>query len=95
MVGDPENPVTVWHKLANQFEKKPLANKLKLHQKFNTMCLKEAYCKTRNTGIPDYHKINAEVGHLNNIWSDELLPPLMRECIYHNYVRKLVVLVLC
>ena len=41
MVGDPENPVTVWHKLANQFEKKPLANKLKLHQKFNTMCLKE------------------------------------------------------
>ena len=30
LIGDPDNPVTVWSKLANQFQKKTWANKLEL-----------------------------------------------------------------
>ena len=30
LIGDPENPVAVWEKLANQFQKKTWANKLEL-----------------------------------------------------------------
>ena len=41
MVGDPENPVTVWQKLADQFQKKTWANKLELRRKLYAMCLKE------------------------------------------------------
>ena len=41
LVGDPENPVTVWQKLANQFQKKTWANKLELRRKLYAMRLKE------------------------------------------------------
>ena len=41
MIGDPENPVAVWDKLANQFQKKAWANKLKLRRKLYSLRLKE------------------------------------------------------
>ena len=41
LVGDPENPVTVWQKLADQFQKKTWANKLELRRKLYAMRLKE------------------------------------------------------
>ena len=41
MVGDPENPVTVWQKLDNQFQKNTWANMLELCQKLYVMHLKK------------------------------------------------------
>ena len=41
LLGDPENPVAVWEKLANQFQKKTWANKLELRRKLYSLHLKE------------------------------------------------------
>lgn len=41
LIGDPENPVTVWTKLADQFQKKTWANKLELRRKLYSLHLKE------------------------------------------------------
>ena len=41
LLGDPENPVTVWKKLCDQFPKKTWSNKLDLHQKLCSLHLKE------------------------------------------------------
>ena len=41
MIGDPENPVTVWRKLADQFQKKMWPNKLALHRKLYSLRLKD------------------------------------------------------
>ena len=41
LIGDPENPVAVWDKLANQFQKKTWANKLELRRKLYSLRLKE------------------------------------------------------
>ena len=41
LIGDPEDPVTVWKKLADQFEKKTWANRLDLHRKLHSLRLKD------------------------------------------------------
>lgn len=41
LLGNPEDPVTVWTKLANQFQKKTWANKLELRRKLYSLRLKE------------------------------------------------------
>ena len=41
LIGDPEDPVTVWGKLAGQFQKKTWANKLELRRKLYSLRLKE------------------------------------------------------
>ena len=41
LIGDPENPVTVWRKLADQFQKKTWANKLALRRKLYSLRLKD------------------------------------------------------
>ena len=41
LIGDPDNPVDVWKKLANQFQKKSWANKLELRRKLYSLRLRE------------------------------------------------------
>ena len=41
LIGDPEDPVVVWKKLANQFQKKTWANKLELRRKLFSLRLKD------------------------------------------------------
>ena len=42
LIGDPENPKTVWEKLSGQFQKKTWANKLSLRKKLFTMKLSDS-----------------------------------------------------
>lgn len=37
LIGDPEDPIVVWQKLANQFQKKTWANKLELRRKLYSL----------------------------------------------------------
>ena len=41
LLGDPEDPTTVWKKLADQFEKKAWANKLYLKRQLHMLQLKD------------------------------------------------------
>ena len=41
LLGDPEDPVAVWKKLSEQFQKKTWANKLSLRRKLNKLRLRE------------------------------------------------------
>ncbi len=41
LIGDPENPVTVWTTLQNQFQKKSWANKLALRRRLHTLQLRD------------------------------------------------------
>jgi hypothetical protein len=41
LLGDPDDPVTVWNKLSSQFQKKSWANKLELRKKLYSLRLKE------------------------------------------------------
>ena len=41
LLGDPEDPVAVWKKLSDQFQKKSWANKLSLRRRLNNLRLKE------------------------------------------------------
>ena len=41
LIGDPEDPVTVWKKLADQFQKKTWATKLELRRKLHSLRLKD------------------------------------------------------
>ena len=41
LIGDPEDPVAVWEKLQNQFQKKTLANKLALRRRLHSLQLKD------------------------------------------------------
>ena len=41
LLGDPEDPVSVWKKLSDQFQKKTWANKLALRRRLNLLTLKE------------------------------------------------------
>ena len=41
LIGDPEDPVAVWKKLADQFEKKTWANRLDLRRKLHSLRLKD------------------------------------------------------
>ena len=43
LIGDPEDPIIVWQKLADQFQKKTWANKLELRRKLNALRLRESY----------------------------------------------------
>lgn len=42
LLGDPEDPVAVWKKLSDQFQKKSWANKLQLRRRLYTLRLKES-----------------------------------------------------
>ena len=44
LIGDPEDPITVWQKLAGQFQKKTWANKLELRRKLYSLRLKGGDC---------------------------------------------------
>ena len=41
LLGDPEDPVTVWQKLQNQFQKKTWANKLALRRRLHSLQLRD------------------------------------------------------
>lgn len=41
LIGDPEDPVVVWKKLSDQFQKKTWENKLELRRKLYSLRLKE------------------------------------------------------
>ena len=41
LIGEPEDPIVVWKKLADQFQKKTWANKLELQCKLYSLCLRE------------------------------------------------------
>ena len=41
LIGDPEDPVAVWKKLANQFQKKTWVTKLELRRKLHSLRLQE------------------------------------------------------
>ena len=41
LLGDPEDPVAVWRKLSDQFQKKTWANKLSLRRRLNNLRLKD------------------------------------------------------
>ena len=41
LTGDPNDPVVVWNKLADQFQKKTWANKLALRRKLYSLRLKD------------------------------------------------------
>ena len=41
LIGDPEDPIVVWQKLADQFQKKTWANKLELQRKLYSLLLKD------------------------------------------------------
>ena len=41
LIGDPEDPIAVWRKLANQFERKTWANKLDLRRRLHSLRLKD------------------------------------------------------
>ena len=40
LIGDPEDPTTMWEKLANQFQKRTWANKLELRRNLSSLRLK-------------------------------------------------------
>ena len=41
LIGNPENPVVIWKKLADQFEKKTWATRLDLRRKLHSLRLKD------------------------------------------------------
>ena len=41
LIGDPEDPIVIWQKLADQFQKKTWANKLELQRKLYSLLLKD------------------------------------------------------
>lgn len=41
LIGDPQDPIIVWQKLADQFQKKTWANKLQLRRKLYSLRLKD------------------------------------------------------
>ena len=41
LIGDPEDPIAVWRKLGNQFQKKTWVNKLELRWKLHSLRLRE------------------------------------------------------
>ena len=49
LIGDPEDPVTVWKKLQDQFQKKTWANKLALRCKLHTLQLKGVGTRSRKS----------------------------------------------
>ena len=42
LIGDPEDPIVVWKKLADQFQKKTWANKLELRRKLHALRLRDS-----------------------------------------------------
>ncbi len=55
LIGDPEDPVVVWTKLQNQFQKKTWANKLALRRRLHSMQLKDG------TPVQDHIKSMTEL----------------------------------
>ena len=47
LISDPEDPVAVWKKLEDQFQKKTWANKLELRRKLYSLRLKDGECIQR------------------------------------------------
>lgn len=48
LLGDPDDPVVVWEKLASQFQKKTWANKLNLRKRLYSLQLKECRSISRS-----------------------------------------------
>jgi len=69
LIGDPENPVTVWETLANQFQKKTWANKLELRRKLYSLRLKEGI--TIQKHIKEVTEIFNELSVIGDPVSDE------------------------
>ena len=46
LVGDPDDPVAVWKKLSDQFQKKTWANKLQLRKRLYSLRLREGECRS-------------------------------------------------
>ena len=44
LIGDPEDPIAVWKKLGDQFQKKTWLNKLELGRKLHSLRLREGDC---------------------------------------------------
>ena len=44
LIGDPEDPIAVWKKLGDQFQKKTWVNKLELRRKLHSLRLREGDC---------------------------------------------------
>ena len=55
LIGDPQDPIIVWQKLADQFQKKTWANKLELRRKLYSLRLKGGDC------VQDHIKTMTEV----------------------------------
>ena len=66
LVGDPDNPVVVWKKLSNQFQKKTWANKLRLRKRLHSLHLKEG------DAVQDYIKSITEIFNELSIVGDEI-----------------------
>ena len=55
LIGDPEDPIIVWQKLADQFQKKTWANKLELRRKLYSLHLRDG------DSVQDHIKTMTEV----------------------------------
>ena len=66
LIGDPENPVAVWEKLQNQFQKKTRANKLDLRRRLHSLQLKDG------ESVQDHIKAMTELFHELAILGDAI-----------------------
>ena len=74
LLGDPQDPVIVWNKLAAQFQKKTWANKLALRRKLYSLRLKE------NQSVQQHIKEMTEVFEELAIVGD---PIKDEDCVVH------------
>ena len=72
LIGDPEDPVAVWKKLQDQFQKKTWANKLELRRKLYSLRLKDG------ESVQEHIKAMTEVFEALMVIGD----PVAESCIY-------------
>ena len=58
LMSNPQDPVVIWKKLANQFEKKTRATRLDLHHKLHLLQLKDTH------SVQTHIKVMTELFHL-------------------------------
>ena len=66
LLGDPEDPVVVWKKLENQYQKKIWANKLELRRKLFSLHLKEG------ESVQQHVKVMTEVFETLSVIGDSI-----------------------
>ena len=74
LLGDPEDPVVVWKKLENQYQKKTWANKLELRRKLFSLRLKEGQ------SVQQHVKVMTEVFGTLSVIGD---PITEEDCVVH------------